>query len=70
MIVLVLGDSSYTGRFQIVPIRVTDSKWTLKWISMVTATVGGQSQTVGSEAAALTDLSGESVKLQINTVSG
>ena len=70
MIVLVLGDSSYTGRFQIVPIRVSDKIWALKWISMVTATVGGQSQVAGTEAIAATDLTGESVKLQINCVTG
>jgi hypothetical protein len=70
MIVLVLGDSSYTGRFSIIPIRLSDSTWILKWVSQVTATVGGQSQTVNTEAAAATDLSGESVKLQINTLAG
>jgi hypothetical protein len=70
MIVLVLGDSSYTGRFQIVPIRISDATWTLKWISLVTATVGGQSQVAGTEAISATDLSGESVKLQINTMAG
>jgi hypothetical protein len=70
MIVLVLGASSYTGRFSIIPIQVSDFVWALKWISQVTATVGGQSQTVNTEAVAGTDLSGESVKLQVNTMSG
>jgi hypothetical protein len=49
---------------------VSDFVWALKWISQVTATVGGQSQTVNTEAVAGTDLSGESVKLQVNTISG
>ena len=70
MIVLVLGDSSYSGRFTITPIRVSDSAWTLRWVSNVTATVGGQSQVAGTEAISASDLSGEYVKLQINTMAG
>lgn len=35
----------------------------LKWIAEQTATVGGQSQTTQTEAAASTDLSGEVVRL-------
>ena len=69
MITLVLGQSSYDGRWLVVPVRISDAKWTLKWISLVTATVGGQSQTANAEAAAGTDLSSTYVKLQVNTVS-
>ena len=68
MITLVLGQSSYDGRWLVVPVRISDAKWTLKWISLVTATVGGQSQTANAEAAAGTDLSSTYVKLQVNTV--
>jgi hypothetical protein len=37
--------------------------YTLKWISQVTATVGGQAQTAGVEAANSTDLSSTTVRL-------
>jgi hypothetical protein len=66
---LVLACGSYDGRWNVISIRISDAKWTLKWISLVTATVGGQSQTAGSEAAAATDLSSTYVKLQVNTTS-
>ena len=69
MITLVLGQASYDGRWKVIPVRISDAKWTLKWISLVTATVGGQSQTANAEAAAGTDLSSTYVKLQVNTVS-
>jgi hypothetical protein len=69
MITLVLGQSSYDGRWMVIPVRISDSKWTLKWISLVTATVGGQAQTAMTEAIATTDLSTTYVKLQVNTVS-
>ena len=69
MITLVLAGGSYDGRWLVVPIRISDSKWTLKWISLVTATVGGQSQNAFTEAVATTDLSSTYVKLQVNTVS-
>lgn len=39
------------------------SSYRLQWTSMVTATVGGQAQTRGAQAAATTDLSGEIVRL-------
>jgi len=35
----------------------------LKWVSQVTATVGGQAQTAGAEAVAGTNLTGEVVRL-------
>jgi hypothetical protein len=69
MIALVLGQASYDGRWMVIPVRISDAKWTLKWISLVTATVGGQSQTAFTEAVATTDLSSTYVKLQVNTVS-
>ena len=69
MIALVLGQASYDGRWMVIPVRISDAKWTLKWISLVTATVGGQSQTANAEAVAGTDLSSTYVKLQVNTVS-
>lgn len=49
------GGSTTNGR--------ASSTYGLKWISQVTATVGGQAQTAGSEAVATTDLSGETVRL-------
>ena len=70
MIALVLAQSSYDGRWMVIPIRISDAKWTLKWVSLVTATVGGQSQTAMTEAVAGTDLSSTSVKLQVNCVTG
>lgn len=39
--------------------------YTLRWIACRTASIGGQSQTVGTEAAASTDLSGEIVRLLV-----
>ena len=69
MITLVLAGGSYDGRWLVIPVRISDAKWTLKWISLVTATVGGQIQTAFTEAIAETDLSTTSVKLQVNTVS-
>ena len=69
MITLVLSQASYDGRWNVIPVRISDAKWTLKWISLVTASVGGQSQTAFTEAVATTDLSSTYVKLQVNTVS-
>lgn len=42
---------------------IPSTTYKLRWISKVTATVGGQNQTAGSEAVAATDLSGECVRL-------
>ena len=39
------------------------AKFGLRWISRVTATVGGQAQTAGNEAVAATNLSGETIRL-------
>jgi hypothetical protein len=61
--------ASYTGNFMVIPIRLADNKWILKWVSLVTATVGGQAQTAFTEAVAATNLSAETVKLWIWTVS-
>ena len=51
--------------FSVVPIRVSEKLWILKWIALRTATIGGQSQTIGTEAAATTNLSAEYVTVQI-----
>lgn len=61
--------TSYTGNFMVVPIRMTESKWTLKWIALVTGSIDGQSQTLGTEAVSTSNLSGEYVKLTIHTLS-
>lgn len=66
---LVIGSASYSGHFQVVPVRVSPSLWTLEWRSLVTATVGGQAQTTGTEAAATTNLSAETVRLEVTTLS-
>jgi hypothetical protein len=68
---IVLAGTTSDGAFKVEAMSVTTSTggagatatWKLKWISNVTATVGGQSQVAGTEAASLTDLSGESVRL-------
>ncbi len=61
---------SYTGNWLVLPIRATSAKWIFKWLSLVTGTVGGQSQTAYTEAAAATNLSTEIVKFVIDTLSG
>lgn len=61
---------TYSGNFQVVPVRTSEGKWALEWRSLVTATVGGQSQTTGVQATGSTNLSTEFVKLQINTLAG
>lgn len=67
---LVWPTNSLTGNFSVVQYRISDKLWALKWISNVTATVGGQSQTAGSEAAAGTNLSAEYCKLEIEAFAG
>jgi hypothetical protein len=62
--------TTYTGNFMVVPIRMTDAKWTLKWIALVTGSIDGQSQTLGTEAVTASDLSGEYVKLTVHTRTG
>lgn len=64
-ILMLIGEGSYSGNFQVVPIRVSGTKWTLQWRALRSATIGGQSQTTGTEAAASTDLSGEYVTLRV-----
>ncbi len=67
-------DGGYTddGCFSVVAIPVSSSAaqpgaptttMRLKWIAQVTATIGGQAQTAGSEAVAGTNLSAETVRL-------
>ncbi len=68
---LIVGGITDDGAFLVEAIPVTVSTivggpsqtYKLRWISRVTATVGGQSQTAGAEATAATDLSGETVRL-------
>lgn len=45
------------------PLNNGVTQWQLVWIALVTATVGGQSQTAGTEAAAGTNLSTFTVRL-------
>jgi hypothetical protein len=68
-ILLVLGQGSQTGYFRVVPIRLSNTKWTLQWIAMYTGTVGGQSQTINTQAVAASDLSGQIVRLEVVTLS-
>jgi hypothetical protein len=67
----VLPAMSDTGNYLVIPIPVSRSAVTgqqtttyrLKWVAQVTASLGGQSQTINTDAAASTDLSGEIVRL-------
>jgi hypothetical protein len=70
MIVSIEVAVSWTGNYLVLPIRVSEAKYVLKWIALVTGTAGGQSQTAYTEAVTGTDLSGEYVKLWINTLTG
>jgi hypothetical protein len=58
---------TYTGNFEVVPVRISAAKWALEWRALKTATIGGQSQTSGTEAAASTNLSAEYANLHIIT---
>ena len=68
----VIGGVTDDGAFTVIAIPVTVSNivggpsttFILKWVSNVTATVGGQAQTAGAEAVATTDLSAEIVRLE------
>jgi hypothetical protein len=71
---LVALDESDDGAFTVeaIPNSVTsltgapgtpNKSFHLRWISRVTALVGGQNQTAGSEAVAATNLSGETIRL-------
>lgn len=70
----VYGGMTDDGSFIVTPIPVTITPLTstvgaasktykLRWVSNVTATVGGQAQTAGSEAVAGTNLSAQTVRL-------
>ena len=61
---------TYTGNFLVLPIRVSLSKWILKWIALVTGTCCGQSQTAYAEAVASSTLNLETVKLVAHTLAG
>jgi hypothetical protein len=63
----IAGGGSYSGSFQVIPIRISAKLWTLQWRALKTATVGGQAQTTGLEAVATTNLSAEFVHLLIVT---
>jgi hypothetical protein len=69
-IVTIAASATYTGNFLIVPLRISSAKWTFKWISLVTGTVGGQSQTAFTEAATGTNLTTETFKFVVYTISG
>ena len=53
--------------FIVTPIRVSEKLWVLKWIALRTGTIGGQSQTIGTEAAAATNLSAEYIQIRAIT---
>ena len=61
------AQGSYTGNFNVIPFRISSTIWGLRWISLVTATVGGQAQTAGTEAASTTDLSAEYLHLFVKS---
>ena len=55
-----IGSMDQSNKFRVEPRALTSgiqTTWQLVWISLTTATVGGQSQTAGTEAAAGTNLS-------------
>ena len=67
-----IGGVTDTGQFRVDGIPINRSgvnvgqqglTYRLKWTSLVTASVGGQSQTAGAEAIAATDLSAQVVRL-------
>jgi hypothetical protein len=64
-VVAITFAATYTGNFEVVPVRVTGGTWILMWRALTTATVGGQAQTSGTEAAVGTNLSAEYVTLEI-----
>lgn len=59
----IVGGGSADGNFEIVPIRLNATTWILEWRSLVTATVGGQSQVTGTQATAATSLTASKVRL-------
>lgn len=70
----VVGGETDSARFFVECIPVVPTRgapqnsagatYRLRWISRVTATVGGQAQTAGTEAVAATNLSGETIRLR------
>ena len=66
-ILTIAAQGSYSGNFDVIPFRINPNIWGLRWIALVTATVGGQAQTAGTEAAASTNLSAEYVHLFVKT---
>lgn len=75
LISYVVGGITDTGNFRVdgiatsrsgqTPFAVPKTTYTLKWTALATATIGGQSQTINTEAAASSDLSGEYVRLLV-----
>ena len=59
--------ASWTGNFWVQAIRISPKQWVIRWIAARTATIGGQAQTANTEAVAGTNLTLESVSLQIYT---
>ena len=53
--------------FSVIPFRLSDSNWVLKWVAQFTATMGGQAQTAYAEAAATTNLSAQFLVLEVIT---
>jgi hypothetical protein len=64
-IITLIGSMDQTNKFQAVglPVQNSITPWQLVWISLTTATVGGQAQTAGQEAVAGTNLSAFTVRL-------
>lgn len=67
-----VGGVTDSGQFRVDPIPVNQSgtspgqqstTYRLKWTALVTASIGGESQTANAEAAVDTDLSAEVVRL-------
>lgn len=59
------GAIDQSGKWQVVPRALNNgfTQWQLVWVSLTTATVGGEAQTAGEEAVAGTDLSTFTVRL-------
>ena len=64
-ILTLIASADQKAKFQAIPLPVQNgiSPWQLMYVSTTTGTVGGQSQTAGTEAAAGTNLSGFTVRL-------
>jgi hypothetical protein len=66
-ILCVMFAGTFSGNFEIVPVRVSPKAYTLQWRALRTATIGGQAQTAGTEAVVATNLSAEYAHLFIVT---